>query len=243
MIGIYKITNLVNGKFYIGQSVNIKRRWSDHKRKGESEVSKEIIKFGVENFKFEVLEQCRMEDLNERELYYLMKYQPFFPNGYNKAPPNKTSYTKNNEILSEEELSQVIAALVEQTPVSEVAKRFNLNSRTIYRINNGETYFREGFNYPLLKNQKDINFCPICGVEIAPARKYCSKRCSELGQTTEGKPDRETLKKEIKQNSFVELGKKYGVSDNGIRKWCKSYNLPYRKNEMKKYSEEEWRDL
>lgn len=46
MTGIYKITNLINGKIYIGQSINIERRFLEHCRKNESLIDKEIQKNG-----------------------------------------------------------------------------------------------------------------------------------------------------------------------------------------------------
>lgn len=54
---------------------------------------------------------------------------------------------------------------------------------------------------------------------------------------------REELKEKIRHNSFVELGRQYGVSDNGVRKWCKIYNLPFRAQEIKQYSDEEWMSI
>jgi group I intron endonuclease len=63
MIGIYKITNKITGKSYIGQSVNIETRWSQHKSVSRSyetldgnELHKDILELGVENFSFEVIE-------------------------------------------------------------------------------------------------------------------------------------------------------------------------------------------
>lgn len=47
------------------------------------------------------------------------------------------------------------------------------------------------------------------------------------------RPSKEVLLSEIKEYSFYFLGKKYGVTDNTIRKWCKSYKLPYRKKDLK----------
>ena len=61
MIGIYKITNNINGKVYIGQSNNIQRRFSEHQTKGESSripIDVAIQKYGKENFSFEVIEEC-----------------------------------------------------------------------------------------------------------------------------------------------------------------------------------------
>ena len=43
--------------------------------------------------------------------------------------------------------------------------------------------------------------------------------------------------------SFVAIGKKYGVSDNAIRKWCDKYNLPRKVSEIKKYSDKDWEKI
>ena len=47
----------------------------------------------------------------------------------------------------------------------------------------------------------------------------------------------------IRTMSFVKIGEQYGISDNAIRKWCKLYELPYRKKDIKLYSDEEWEKL
>ena len=62
MVGIYKITNKLNGKFYIGQSNDIERRFDEHKRQKNPKilVDKAISKYGKENFLFEVLELCNL---------------------------------------------------------------------------------------------------------------------------------------------------------------------------------------
>ncbi len=55
--GIYQIPNNINGKIYIGQSIDIKRRWNQHKYgKGSIILKNAIKKYGINNFKFEVLE-------------------------------------------------------------------------------------------------------------------------------------------------------------------------------------------
>ena len=54
------------------------------------------------------------------------------------------------------------------------------------------------------------------------------------------KPTREQLKMDIRSMPMVQVGSKYLVSDNAIRKWCKSYNLPSRVCDIKSYSDEEW---
>ena len=54
------------------------------------------------------------------------------------------------------------------------------------------------------------------------------------------KPSREVLKEQIRNTPFTQLGKIYEVSDNAVRKWCKSYNLPSRTTDIKNISDEEW---
>ena len=89
--GIYKITNIVSGKFYIGSSENIERRWGVHKSrlKGNYHINNHFQrawdKYGEQAFKFEVLEYCSKESCIEREQYYLDTLKPFGKIGYNIA--------------------------------------------------------------------------------------------------------------------------------------------------------------
>lgn len=61
----------------------------------------------------------------------------------------------------------------------------------------------------------------------------CRSCYDESMEVSSKKPSKEILEKLIFEKSFVEIGKMYGVSDNAVRKWCKSYNLPFRKKEIK----------
>ena len=87
--------------------------------------------------------------------------------------------------------------------------------------------------------KKKINCCRNCGTEVSKGAFYCSKCWAILNRKVE-RPSREDLKKLIRNLSFVEIGKQYGVSDNSIRKWCDDYELPRKKTDIKKYSNEEW---
>ena len=83
MIGIYKITNKLNGKSYIGQSNDINRRFSEHKNKTDLAIDKAIHKYGSDNFSFEVIEECNLSDLDEREQYWIAYYNTYQGFGYN----------------------------------------------------------------------------------------------------------------------------------------------------------------
>lgn len=81
--GIYKITNLINNKVYIGQSVDIEKRWSAEKSGSCNKMLKEDFNsFGIENFKFEILEECSQPDLNKKEIFYIKLFNSV-KNGYN----------------------------------------------------------------------------------------------------------------------------------------------------------------
>lgn len=84
MIGIYKITNTINNKSYIGQSIHIEQRWQEHlyKSSGCSLLKYALHKYGVENFTFEVIEECSQDNLNKREQYWISFYNTF-EEGYN----------------------------------------------------------------------------------------------------------------------------------------------------------------
>ena len=79
MIGIYKITNLINDKCYVGQSINIENRWKQHVSMLNSNKHHSVKlqlawdEFGVKNFKFEILEECDRESLNKKERFYINK--------------------------------------------------------------------------------------------------------------------------------------------------------------------------
>lgn len=84
MIGIYKITNKLTGKSYIGQSIDCTRRFEEH-YKGNTQLIDQIIQIdGIENFTYEILELVDKEHLSEREDYYIAKYNTMYPNGYNR---------------------------------------------------------------------------------------------------------------------------------------------------------------
>lgn len=79
MIGIYKWTNLINNKVYIGQSVNITARKAEHIKLSRDEnyttnIAKALRKYGVENFNFEVVEECGVEELNTKEKFWIEHY-------------------------------------------------------------------------------------------------------------------------------------------------------------------------
>ena len=85
-------------------------------------------------------------------------------------------------------------------------------------------------------------YCEDCGIEISKNSKKCIS-CfgkSQIKPITELPVTREDLKILIRTKSFSEIGRKFNVTDNAIRKWCDKYNLPRKKSDIKKYSDDAW---
>lgn len=85
---IYQITNLINGKIYIGQTNNITKRWSNHKcgNSPDMAIAKAIKKYGADNFSFEILyRNISIDQIDELEIKIIAEKNSRVPNGYNVA--------------------------------------------------------------------------------------------------------------------------------------------------------------
>ncbi len=88
--GIYKITNIINGKVYIGQSCHINRRFMEHVSAlthnscYNKHLQRSWNKYGQDAFRFEIVEECPVELLNEREMHYVQVFDSKL-NGYNQT--------------------------------------------------------------------------------------------------------------------------------------------------------------
>lgn len=334
---IYKITNLVNGKIYIGQTKQtLNERWREHKVHSKTlnySLYKVMRKYGIDNFKFEEIEKCEIEKLNEREIFWISFYDSF----NKKKGYNLTRGGKGNKLLNLDEdeiiksykefgtLSKVANKFsCDRTSIQQVLKKHNIKIKTeeehakekgnkVYRcdldgniieeyiclneagkwlIDNNLTNARDARNAAMaIKNNiikdksykgfvwkctlyenidsivyfkykykpksskpklpkppkihkpriKKEYFCSCCGAKIQKTSTLCVD-CYRKEQS-KNIPPREILKQEIRTMSFLQIGKKYGVSDNSIRKWCKKYNLPFKSSEIKSYSDEEWENI
>ena len=105
MIGIYKITNKLNNKVYIGQSNNIERRYQEHFDDKQVTIDDYIAVLGKENFDFEVLEECTLDELSNKEQYYINLYNSK-NKGYNftKGGTNSKGEANGRAILTEKDV-------------------------------------------------------------------------------------------------------------------------------------------
>lgn len=245
MIGIYKITNKINGHSYIGQSINITSRWNHHRNYSSKQSSYPLYlafeKYGIDNFTFEVLEECLVDELDDKEIYYIKLFDTYH-NGYNQTEGGSGSKGHYQKI-SLNDLYEIYDLLMNSNiPQQEIATTFKVGEDTISEINQGKTRRIEGFVFPLRKNKKDKKYCIDCGAEILHTSTRCSA-CKKIASRVVERPNRDELKNLIRNNSFLSIGKKFGVSDNTIRKWCNSYNLPTKKTVIKLMDDNEWNKI
>lgn len=246
MTGIYKITNTVNEKCYIGQSIDIKKRWAKHKREAFAASCKhyhyplyqDIREYGIENFEFEVLEECDAVKLNNRESYYIKQYDSL-NNGYNQTEGG------GGQLHYNELTEDVVLTIIQELKTSclknpEIGKKLGVSENLVQDINLGNLYRKNNEQYPLRKPQdcakteidETLYFCKRCGEPIVNPRANLCRKCVHETQQTVNRPEPLVLAKMIKEVGFERTGKYFGVSGNSIIKWCKAYGIPYHKNKL-----------
>lgn len=239
--GIYKIENLINGKVYIGQSSDIKTRWSDHKRTAKDSsrngynypLYRAIRKYGFENFKFEIIEECLEEELNDKEKYYIQLYRSCInfedSNGYNQTLGGDNCNRGIN--LSEETKQKISKAnkgrlLGSKNPASkqvicedkvfgcakECAEYYNINAQTMRNwLNHSNDMPKEWYNKGLhYVNENMENYT----IQI----EYKGKN---------NKRSKQVICENIEFSNVRECSEYYGVNYGTMSNWlCGKNNMP-----------------
>ena len=129
MIGIYKIENLNDGKIYIGQSNNIERRFYEHMTKGTTSripLDIAIEKEGAESFSYQIVELCPIEQLNQRETFWIKFFRSNIY-GYNKNQGGMSNVIGNNNPkakLTEKDVIRIRQAYAKHERQKDVYKEF-----------------------------------------------------------------------------------------------------------------------
>ena len=245
--GIYKIENKINGKIYIGQSVNIEKRWNRHKSASqnvldhgyETHLYRSFRKYGIKSFDFTIIEKCSIQELNEKERYWIRQYNSFF-GGYNLTLGGDSSGTE----IKKEKIIGVFKDL-ETTDLiqKEIASKWDISEEMVQGINTGRYWKRDDIQYPIRKPKTATqNYCIDCRKPIDKHAVRCVQ-CAQIYSRVVLRPSRKELKKLIRNTPFTQIAKKYGVTDNAIRKWCDAENLPRKVSDIKKYSDIEWEEI
>lgn len=139
---IYKITNNINNKVYIGKTLNsLEHRFNEHKRDSRKESCEKrplysaMKKYGVENFSISLIEEVPIDVLSEREFYWIEQYSSY-RNGYNATKGGDGTVLYNyNDILSGFQSGKMIKELAKEfecspDTISRIIKLENLNTKT-----------------------------------------------------------------------------------------------------------------
>ena len=224
-IGIYKITNLINNKVYIGRSIHIEQRWKEHCRPSAHSIIGTAIKaYGQDNFNFEVIEECSPWDLEAKEKRWIEFYNCFIPNGYNVLDETKNNVTHYG-FIEKDKVLEIIDELQknEISSLSNIAKKYNINVSTVSRLNKGEIHQQDNLSYPL----RNVSF--NYGKE-----KQKQPRISKLSD----KDINIELAKKILSTSFQQVAREYGYKrGSSLQNRLKEYGFPHTVEELKKYCE------
>lgn len=128
---IYKITNKVNGKSYIGQTrYTVEFRWKQHQHKVDNTYFHNAInKYGADNFTVETLEECKYEDLDSREIFYIAKYDTF-NNGYNLT----IGGDGRRKIVSDNQYEEIEGLYLSGFSSNKIATLYKVDKATIIKI-------------------------------------------------------------------------------------------------------------
>lgn len=222
--GIYMITNLINGNSYIGQAVNIKKRFyshhiCDYKNENNSQYNCQLYqafrKYGLENFSVIILEKCLVSELDNKEIEYIRRYDTF-KNGYNMTEGGQywspNIHSEETERKRKETLAKTQALMAQNHPRAKLTNEEVINIRqryidgedmeTIYKdyinkYNNKETFKRIILGY----TYKSVGNIPNKEQIRHTNAKLTAEQVKEM---------RTAYKKE--KISFDKLGKRYGIS-------------------------------
>lgn len=211
MYYIYKYTNKINGKSYIGQTNNIQKRKNGHRSSANNQKDHDynnafhlaFRKYGENNFNFEIIEEIDesfgREYLNERERFFINFFQShvsqngynitFGGDGNNKDPKTFQECCACSKILTEEQIRDIQQMLIDGYQYFELKQKYPvLTDSFCSNINNGWNFKRDDLKYPL----KTLH-------------------------TKFSKSTMEAIKNDIKNNiPYSEISKKYGISSGYI---------------------------
>lgn len=163
--GIYCYKNKINGKLYIGQALNLKRRHLNflninHRYAGQV-IENARKKYGIDNFEYSILTHCPVNELNYWESFYVERLNTTTPHGYNMTNGGDTVYTSTKE-FKEKQTKKLKDFILSKNPnlgVSKVYYEGAVNDVTIICPIHGE--FKRTPNIIFDKQTHDL-LCPHC---------------------------------------------------------------------------------
>ena len=215
--GIYKIINLITEKVYVGSAVNIDKRWYNHKSLLSNNKNKlpklqnSVNKHGLENFIFEIIEECPKEILIEREQYW-MDFFDSYKNGYNSRPIASSNL---GMVYSKETREKISKSHIGKHASDESKKKMSDYWKNYYKTNTihnkGKTQeTSKETREKISKSLKGRSYEELYGVEKAKEMRE-KRRLSALG-----KKHSEESKKKLSEKAKKEW--ELGIHENNRKK-------------------------
>lgn len=255
--GIYKITNKINNKCYIGQSKDIIKRWKTEYKwhKLNRHLQSAFNKYGLENFDFEILEECSPNLLNEREQFWITIYNSFDRNfGYNKTlggagtlgrtfamteeTKNKIRIANTGRKFTSEQLeefrniirdNQIVIYCYETnkyyTSIGNAARELKICKDSIRHVITQQN--NQALNYRFCKITDNINeFITNC----QQIDNYLKENSLTLKQyycklNKSNKKEVKCIETGIIYESIMDASNKTGINDNSISKCCNNKQI------------------
>ena len=143
MIGIYKITN-PNGKIYIGQTIDYKRRLRHYKLlrcKEQPRVYNSLVKYGIENHKFKLIKECAKEELTQLERHFQELYDSVGKNGLNCILVATNEFSGGHSEESKKKISEGLKGRTfsqeHRAKIAEANRNRVISDETRYKLGNG----------------------------------------------------------------------------------------------------------
>ena len=224
-IGIYCIKNKINNKVYIGISKELKRRWWHHLtalRGGyhrNAKLQNSFNKHGEECFEWSILENTDIDNLEEREIYYINKFNSV-DNGYNiegggnhnkivlESTRKKLSEVKKGEknanaVINDDIAEKILTSLLDiDKEVKVIAEEFGVTVNVVYNLqmNRSYTYLMEE-KREFIKNRKKIADKQrlMKAIDFINEGNLCSVACRKF------KVSRNTVRKYLNEQANTEV--------------------------------------
>lgn len=150
MAYIYSITNTINQKQYVGltRQANPYDRWKKHLRDSKNNsqyaIHCAIRKYGEDNFKFRVLEECDDNKVEEREIHYIAKFNTFYE-GYNATLGGNIRYDTDAKPITQ--YNKKGERIQDFASLRDAAQSINKEQSAISRCANGERFSAYGYRW------------------------------------------------------------------------------------------------
>jgi len=187
MIGIYKITS-PNKRIYIGQSINIEKRFYDYNRlncKGQKILYASFLKYGVDNHNFEIVCECLESELNDKERFYQDLYSVITKNGLNcvLVKTNDRSGKLCNETKQKMSLARLKVpkkSLETRLKHSQSLKKNEFNNNKLRLLNESKKKKIGVFDYNSQKKLYEFESIRECSRVLGYDRKSISLSCRNI---------------------------------------------------------------